>query len=430
MISNLSRNHKLSMLLGNKDIQRLLFILNPPHEETRLVGGAVRDVLLNRTVSDIDFATTLLPEKVQYLAQNAGFKTIPTGISHGTLTIIVGSSSFEVTTLREDIATDGRHAEVRFGRNFKVDALRRDFTINALSLSQNGAIHDYCDGLKHLQEKKVLFIGNPRTRIREDYLRILRFFRFSSNYSEGIDSDGLTASIHERSGLFQLTSERIRTELFKLLCSQRTLDLVRILAETGLFTLLTGGVPQCMRLERCIKHENEWKLQPDPLRRLASVSLFTQEDAQRLRDKLRLSNQETLHLTHIANIMEKMQGQRSPLTRVFIRQHFASASDKHFQKSAFVAAWASMGNSKTLSFTEKAYQQWTDFIESRENQPVFPLHGKDLLDIIPAGKDMGCVLKKAYQVWMEAGCPTGKPIHRKLRNIAQSCFKQRNKQKS
>lgn len=182
-------------LLAHAPLARVLDVLDGDGEEARLVGGAVRNALMQRPVSDHDIATTAPPEIVMARAQAAGLKVKPTGIAHGTVTVLVGRQPFEVTTLREDIETDGRHAVVCFGRDFAQDALRRDFTINALSLSRDGTIHDYAGGLDDLARRRVRFIGDPATRIREDYLRILRFFRFSAEYGEGpLDADGLAAA--------------------------------------------------------------------------------------------------------------------------------------------------------------------------------------------------------------------------------------------
>jgi poly(A) polymerase len=155
----------------------------------------VRNALLGLPVTEVDCTTTALPDGIVSLAAEAGFKSVPTGIDHGTITVIVEGEPFEVTTLREDVETDGRHAVVRFGRDFAPDARRRDFTINALSLGLDGRLYDYTGGVADLAARRVRFIGEARARIREDYLRILRFFRFHSDYSEGEpDAEGMAAS--------------------------------------------------------------------------------------------------------------------------------------------------------------------------------------------------------------------------------------------
>src|SRR6202034_1380733 len=165
-------------LLREGPLADVMRLLNGEGEETRLVGGTVRDLALAAPPGDFDLATTALPEAVMPRARAAGFHVVPTGLAHGTVTIMAKGLPIEVTTLREDIATDGRHAQVAFGRDFRADALRRDFTINALSIDLDGRVHDYAGGLVALASRRVRFIGDPHLRIREDYLRILRFFRF------------------------------------------------------------------------------------------------------------------------------------------------------------------------------------------------------------------------------------------------------------
>ena len=216
----LSPDGRLPAGLDEPRLRRLLDVLNPPGEETRLVGGAVRDALLGRPLSDVDLATTMLPQAVIARTKAARMRSIPTGIAHGTVTVMVEARSFEVTTLREDIETDGRHATVRFGRDFDADARRRDFTMNALSAGADGRVFDPVGGTDDLAAGRVRFIGDAATRIREDYLRILRFFRFHATYGSGdLDPAGLAAVIENRDGLGRLSRERVRAEFFKILAA-------------------------------------------------------------------------------------------------------------------------------------------------------------------------------------------------------------------
>ena len=187
----------------------LLALLDRDGEEARVVGGAVRNTLLGEPVGDIDIATTALPTEVIRRAETAGFKAVPTGIEHGTITLVAQGHPHEVTTLREDVETDGRRAKVAFGRDWQRDAARRDFTMNALSLSRDGGVHDYVGGLADLDIRRVRFIGEPATRIAEDYLRILRFFRFHAAYGHGApDAAGVAACVAARDGLVRLSRER------------------------------------------------------------------------------------------------------------------------------------------------------------------------------------------------------------------------------
>ena len=178
---------------------KLLELLNTQGHETRIIGGAIRNALLHQPITDIDMATTLLPDSVIKLAQKSRLKTIPTGLAHGTVTIILDKIPFEITTLRQDIETNGRHAKVSFTRSFETDALRRDFTVNALSMDQAGKIYDYTNGLNDLEKQSIRFIGDPVQRIQEDYLRILRFFRFSATHGNGkLDTPALDACLSDR----------------------------------------------------------------------------------------------------------------------------------------------------------------------------------------------------------------------------------------
>ncbi len=192
-------------LLDDPRLATLFAALAKTGAETRVVGGAVRDALLGLPPHEIDLATSALPEAVLNASRAAGLKGVPTGIEHGTVTIVIAGAPFEVTTLREDVETDGRFAKVRFGGDFEQDAKRRDFTINALSLSPDGEIHDYAGGLADIAARRIRFIGDAATRIREDYLRILRFFRFNASHGEGpFDREGLHESIVARENLSRL----------------------------------------------------------------------------------------------------------------------------------------------------------------------------------------------------------------------------------
>ena len=197
---------------------RVLGILNGNGEEARVVGGAVRNALLKIPIGDVDIATTALPAEVMRRAKAAGIKSVPTGIDHGTVTLIVDAHPFEITTLREDTETFGRKAKVAFGRDWITDAERRDFTINGMSVDAAGVVHDHVGGLEDIGAKRVRFIGDPDQRIAEDYLRILRFFRIHAAFGAGEpDRAGYRACIRGRAGLAQLSAERVRMEMLKLL---------------------------------------------------------------------------------------------------------------------------------------------------------------------------------------------------------------------
>ena len=235
--------------LREAPLRDILAALDGDGEEARIVGGAVRNALLGEPHGDIDIATTAPPTEVIRRVEAAGFKAVPTGVEHGTVTVVAAGQSFEVTTLREDVETFGRHAKVVFGRDWKRDAERRDFTMNALSLSRDGTVHDYVGGLADIEARRVRFIGDAARRITEDYLRILRFFRFHAAYGEGSpDAQGLAACIEGRAGLEQLSRERVRMEMVKLLVAKHAVPTLALMTETGLLEQVLGGVPKGPRL--------------------------------------------------------------------------------------------------------------------------------------------------------------------------------------
>src|SRR6266536_131450 len=214
---------------------RVLALLNGGGEEARVLGGAVRNALLKIAIGDIDIATTSPPDEVIRRAKAAGIKSVPTGIDHGTVTLVVDSHPFEVTTLREDTETYGRKAKVAFGRDWVRDAERRDFTINGLSVDAEGVVHDHVGGLDDIAARRVRFIGDPSQRIAEDYLRILRFFRMHASYGEGEpDRAGYLACIAGRAGLSSLSAERVRMEMLKLLIAEGAVVAVQAMADAGL----------------------------------------------------------------------------------------------------------------------------------------------------------------------------------------------------
>ncbi|MFL5128358.1 MAG: CCA tRNA nucleotidyltransferase, partial [Microvirga sp.] len=316
----------LAELLSRPALRRLIAALDGDGEETRIVGGAVRNALLGRPVADVDLATTATPDTVAARAKAAGFKPVPTGIAHGTVTVVADGAPYEVTTLREDVETHGRRATVRFGRDFRADAQRRDFTINALSVGADGTVHDYVGGLADLEAHRVVFIGEPAARIREDYLRILRFFRFHAAYGEGpLDPAGFSAALAERSGLAMLSRERVRAELLKLLAARRAVEVVQALADSGFAQRFLGGVVEIGRFARAVGFEHEEGGHPDPVHRLAALAVMVAEDADRLRDLLRLSGAEHARLAAYAAVLARMKSRAEPLDAAAVRRFVAEA---------------------------------------------------------------------------------------------------------
>ena len=208
------------------EVLRLLAVFG---DEIRLVGGAVRDLILQKNVSDFDFATTFLPQEIIQILEKNHIKAIPTGLKFGTITALIAGKNFEITTLRKDSENDGRHCEVQFIDDYFLDAARRDFTINALYLDAKGALYDYFDGISDLKNCKIRFIGEAQKRIEEDFLRILRFFRFSCEYASELDEKGLKACILQKNNLSKLSKERVRAEILKMLNSAKKENLIAVL---------------------------------------------------------------------------------------------------------------------------------------------------------------------------------------------------------
>ncbi|MDY0959169.1 CCA tRNA nucleotidyltransferase [Sphingomonas sp. CFBP8993] len=259
--------------------------------EARFVGGAVRDMLLGLAVADIDLATPLSPETVIERVREGGFKPVPTGIAHGTITAVLPDGPVEVTTLRRDVATDGRHAVVAFTDDWREDAARRDFTMNALYADPTtGALFDYFGGLDDLKAGRVRFIGDPLQRIAEDHLRILRFFRFHARFGEAIDEAGLAACAARANDLMALSRERIAAELLKLLVAARAVPVVALMVEHGIFRAVLPEIDMegVARLGALAEREEQAGVAPDAIRRLAA--LLPPNAAETVGARLKLSN--------------------------------------------------------------------------------------------------------------------------------------------
>ena len=272
---------------------------------TRFVGGAVRDDLLDLPVSDVDLATRLRPDEVVKRLRSAGLKAVPTGIEHGTVTAVSDGHPYEVTSLRRDVETFGRHATVAFTDDWQEDAARRDFTINALLADPvTGEVFDYFGGLGDLDQRRVRFIGDPFERIAEDHLRILRFFRFHARFGRGEpDSDALDACTSRASDLTALSSERIADELLKLLAVEDPVATIRIMLERSILKPVLPEIaePAWQKLEALVRTEAGAGADGDPLRRLAALLPSDSEVAAAVAARLKLSNRDRKRLTCAAD---------------------------------------------------------------------------------------------------------------------------------
>lgn len=384
---------RLAALLARPDAAALLAALNRDGEEARIVGGAVRNALIGEPVADVDVATTCLPEETTRRAQAAGFKAVPTGVEHGTVTIVVDGAPFEVTTLRRDVETDGRRAVVAFGRDFREDALRRDFTINALGLDATGTLHDYTDGLADLAGRHVRFIGDAAARIAEDYLRILRFFRFHARYGSGEpDEAALSACIAGRAGLEGLSRERVWAELRKLLVAPGAAATLRAMAGAGLLMPALGGVPHLSRFAAIAAAPEDGVY---PAFRLAALAVAVREDALRLRERLRLSKAEFERIAGVAAALEILSG-RTTLPGVAT-----------LRRAAHRLGPDAVGGALALLDGDGARKH--ELLAELARTPAFLPGGKELLALgVAAGPMLGQVLEAAREAWIEAGCPAGR----------------------
>jgi poly(A) polymerase len=375
--------------LDAKATRTLIAALDVGGIDFRFVGGAVRDALLGRKVSDIDLATPAMPEEVARAVEAAGLKAIPTGIAHGTVTAMVGRQPFEVTTLRRDVETDGRHAVVAFTDDWRADAARRDFTMNALYADRGGAITDFFGGEADARAGRVRFIGDPAQRIGEDALRILRFFRFHAWYGRGpLDQEGLAASTKLAGMIDRLSGERIRVELFKTLAAPDPVPAWTAMIDAG---VMAHTVPAALRVDRLsamIALERDLGLPADPLRRLAALTgAPSAELLVSLKDRLKLSNRDEAHL--------RLLGAYADRVALVARRRFGQAlygAEPVWVRDAAMLAQVETG---TLADFIRCVEGWTE--------PRFPVTGADLKAAgIEAGPGMGRMLAELERWWIEA----------------------------
>ncbi len=278
-------------------LDRLASVLGAEFGEARFVGGAVRDTLLGLDVHDLDLATVHAPDEVVRRLGAAKIKAIPTGIAHGTVTAVSSDTVVEVTTLRRDVSTDGRHAVVAYTNDWQEDAARRDFTINALYADPlDGRVYDWFGGLADLAERRVRFIGDPYQRIAEDHLRILRFFRFHARFGDQITEEDLNACVARANDLMALSRERVAAELVKLLVARSAVPVIELMQERGIFRPILPEIDAAgvRRLAELADRERASGVAPDAIRRLAA--LLPADAAESVGARLKLSNNDRKRL--------------------------------------------------------------------------------------------------------------------------------------
>jgi poly(A) polymerase/tRNA nucleotidyltransferase (CCA-adding enzyme) len=355
--------------------------------EARVVGGAVRDELAGSAVGDVDLATPRTPELVTQALQAAGLRTVPTGLGHGTVTALAGGRGFEVTTLRRDVETDGRHAVVAFTDDWRADAARRDFTINAMSMTRAGEVFDYFGGIGDLRAGILRFVGDPVIRIAEDYLRILRYFRFFTRYAGGpADPAALAAVRAGVPGLAGLSVERVWSELARILSAPDPRSAMGLMAQLGVLAALLPEGSDATRLARLIAADAP----VDPLLRLAALLTG---DAAALAERLRLSGAERDRLVALRTGPVPRPGDDdATLRRLLADEAAETLIDRTWLADGIAPEWAAL-RARLAAIP----------------RPVFPLEGRDVLALgEPEGPRVGAMLRAVRQWWLDGGCVADK----------------------
>ena len=379
----------------------------------RFVGGCVRNAVIGRPVADIDIATTLTPDKVTAALQAAGLKAVPTGIEFGTVTAVSAGKPFEITTLRRDVETDGRHAVVAYTDDWAEDAARRDFRLNALYADAEGRLFDPMgEGEADARAGRIVFVGDPETRIAEDGLRILRFFRFLAWYGEGEpDADGLAACERMKGALISLSAERIAKELLTLLAADDPRPAVRLMAATGILSLVIPAAHGLARFEHLVEIESDL-FQCDPLLRLAALLPDDQASGQATAERLRLSNAQRNRLVASLGLQPRLVSWMSP--REARRAVYQLGVDAFCDR--LMLGWAG-------SQRHAAAMQWRALLPMAQSwpRPSFPLTGAEVIAAgVPEGPLVGEVMREIEAWWIDQDFIDDKlSIVERLKSVAQ-----------
>lgn len=384
----------IEKLVSDKKIFRLFRAVESHGGVLRFVGGAVRNALRGMGGSDLDLATDLSPDELVEACQESGLKTVPIGIKFGTVGVVINGKVLEVTSLRKDVKSDGRHSEVEFTTDWEIDASRRDLTINAVYADEKGNVFDYYNGISDLENGIVRFIGSPTVRIKEDYLRILRFFRFYSMFGKGeIDQKALTACVENKEGLRQLSAERIRDELSKILLTPQVVKVIKIMADNGILDTILPVPKNYDKLAFLIEMCNQEHLESNWLRRLYIVFEPDEALAENLANRLKLSKKDKMLFVSWA--------QHQPQTAEFL-------DEKSLLKLIYRYGKEFCYHKLILNLAaEKKYinnlNEILEFINAAEI-PLFPIRGRDLLEKgVAPNEKIGATLKLLENEWIESG---------------------------
>ena len=401
--------------------ERVLAALGAKGAEVRFVGGCVRDAILGRPVKDIDIATHDPPEAVTALLEAAGIKVVPTGVAHGTVTAVIGPHHFEITTLRRDVETYGRRAKVAFTGDWAADAARRDLTINALFAAPDGTLYDPFGGLEDLRQGRIRFVGDARTRIREDVLRLLRFFRFFAHYGKPPpDAEALAACRELAPLLPTLSGERVAAETFKLLSAPEPASVVALMIEEGIVAHFLPEADGVAPLRALVTLEG---LGPgtDALRRLAALLDPRQgsEGANALASRLRFSNAERERLVALAVPAEVPQPEMSEKLQRLLLYRLGAALFRDLALLAWAHEIARSGPSP-----RRVAEAWRAHLAAAASWTPrrLPVKGRDALRLgVPAGPKVGRLIAALEAWWIEEDFrPTREACLAKLKELAQS----------
>lgn len=399
----------MSKIIQDKKILRLFRVVESHGGVLRFVGGAVRDALAGLGGFDLDMATDLCPDELVEACTENGFRTVPIGIKFGTVGVIVNDKVLEVTSLRRDVKTDGRHAVVEFTTDWEVDASRRDLTINAVYADEKGNVFDYYNGIEDLEKGVVRFIGNPAHRIKEDYLRILRFFRFHSTFGKGpIDAKALKACAENRDGLKNLSIERIRDELTKLLLTPNVSATLKIMYDNEILGFLLGSSDNLDKLDFLIKIVGEQNLPNEAMRRLFILYEPDEDLAENLANRMRLTNKQKEHFVRWAALnpaLEEFFDDRALLKMIY-KYGKDFCRDKLILQSAI--------DMKIIPNLREKLQQIEDTVV-----PIFMIRGKDVIDAgVESSHKIGDILDNLEHIWMDNGfCMTREELLERLRQL-------------
>jgi poly(A) polymerase len=371
---------------NSKNLEFLLNILNR-NGETRIIGGAVRDAILGIEKIDIDIATAILPQKIIDILNTNNIKNIPTGINYGTITALIGSESFEITTLRKDVECYGRKAIVEFTDDFEEDALRRDFTMNSLSYDlENKIIYNYNNGYENLINSRLLFIGNPQERIKEDFLRILRFFRFSSNYSNEFDPESLKACAELGCNIKLLSRERITSEFKKIIDSKKYVQAIELMINSQITNYIFQDLKLSFAsLERSIKY------QVNLIEKIAVLIYKNQpEEILKILKDLRFSNKEVTHIKEIKNFIEYSKKE----DLIYSLKYYKLSNNEYIDSFLRVIPIIHEMNDNI----------YNDLIECYANIKfkALPISGFDIKILGLSGGQIGQAIEKAKHEWIKS----------------------------